>query len=73
MRTNIVDTLPETTLSNNLSASLTQTAIDAPALTLGTSTDGALDQGQYAYYKIDVSAEQTLEIAFTSQTEQSLE
>ncbi len=62
LRTNILDTLPESTLSNNESASLTQTAIDAPALTLGTPTDGSLNQGQYAYYKVDVSADQTLQI-----------
>ncbi len=68
LRTNILDTLPESTLSNNQSVSLTQTAIDATPLTLGTTTDGALTQGQYAYYKVDVTADQTLAIDFTSQT-----
>ncbi len=66
LRTNILDTLPESTLTNNLSASLTQTAIDAPELTLGTTIDGTLDQGQYAYYKVEVSFDQTLSVLLST-------
>ncbi len=59
---------PESTLSNNQSARLAQTAIDATPLMLGTPTDGTLDQGESAYYKVDVSADETLLFNFTSQT-----
>jgi hypothetical protein len=65
LRTNITDSFPEQDLTNNLSASLTGTALDAPALTLGTATNGTLSQGQAAYYKVVVSAGQTLQLALT--------
>ncbi len=67
VRTNILDTIPETTLSNNLSASLTQTSIAVPALTLGVPTAGTLGEQQSVYYQVTVGAGQTLEIDFTSQ------
>ncbi len=66
LRTNILDTLPESTLSNNESASSAETAIDAPALALGISTDGDLSQAQYAYYEVSVTAGQTLEVSLTT-------
>src|SRR5262249_5191822 len=56
------------TLSNNLSVTVTQAAIDAPALTLDTPTDGTLDTGQAAYYKVVVDAGQTLQISLSSHT-----
>jgi hypothetical protein len=68
VRSNILNTLPELTLDNNLSASQTELAIDAPALTLSVATDGTLGEGQSAYYKVDVTAGQTLQIAFASQS-----
>jgi hypothetical protein len=67
VRSNILDTLAETTLSNNLSASLTQTSIGVPALTLGTPTAGTLANQQSAYYQVTVAAGQTLQISFASQ------
>ncbi len=67
LRTNILDSFPEQNLSNNVSASLTQTAIDAPALTLGTPTNGTLNQSQAAYYKVVVGAGQTLQVTLTGQ------
>src|SRR5439155_1531999 len=48
-------------------ASLTQTALDAPALTLGVPTNGTLSAAQGAYYKVLVTSGQTLQIALTSQ------
>jgi RHS repeat-associated protein len=66
LRTNILDSYPELTLANNLSASLTQTAIDAPALTLGTAATGSLSAGQSAYYKVVVDAGQTLQFALAT-------
>ena len=68
LRTNILNSFPELTQSNNLSASLTQTSIDVPALTLGTPTAGTLAQGQSAYYKVVVPAGETLQFALDSQT-----
>ncbi len=67
LRTNILDTIPETTLGNNLGASLTQTSVTVPALTLGTASSGALGEQQSAFYQVTVAAGQTLEIAFASQ------
>ena len=66
LRTNILDNVNEQTLSNNLSASATQTAIDAPALTLGQPANATLNEGQAAYYKVVVGAGQTLQISLTS-------
>lgn len=72
LRSNILDTIPETTLANNLSASLTQTSIAVPALTFGTPTTGTLGGGQSAFYEVTVGAGQTLEISFDSQSAASL-
>ncbi len=68
LRTNILGTFPEPALSNNQSASSTQMAIDAPPLMLGAAANGTLNQGQSAYYKVVVSAGQTLQVGLTSQT-----
>ncbi len=67
LRTNITNSLPEATQSNNLSASLTQASIDAEALTLGSPTSGTLGQGQSAYYKVTVDAGETMLVDFASQ------
>src|SRR5262249_46327444 len=67
VRSNILATFPEPTLDNNLSASLTQTAIDVPALTLGTPTSGTLSTGQSAYYKVTVGVGQTLQFVLAGQ------
>ncbi len=67
LRANIRNNLPEATLNNNESASQSQIAIDAQALTLGTATDATLNQGQSAYYKVVVSAGQTLQVSINGQ------
>ena len=67
LRTNILDSLQEQNLSDNQSASSSQTSIDALALTLGTPTHGTLNETQSAYYKVVVGAGQTLQVGFTSQ------
>ena len=72
LRTNILDTLPESTLSNNLSASLTATAISAPALTLGAPSSGTLTDAQSAFYQVTVAAGQTLNVSLTSQQSTAL-
>jgi YD repeat-containing protein len=63
LRSNILDSFPEVTLSNNLIASLTQTLIDASALPLGIAVTGTRVQGQSYYYKVQVTAGQTLQIS----------
>jgi RHS repeat-associated protein len=63
VRSNILDTLPEVTLSNNLSASVTEASIDAQPLPLNQPTTATLQKGQSAFYKVDVAAGQTLRIA----------
>jgi hypothetical protein len=72
LRTNILDTIPETTLSNNLSASLTQTSLAPLALTLGVPSAGTLGSGQSAFYQVAVTASQTLQINFASQEADTL-
>jgi hypothetical protein len=67
VRTNIRDAIPETSLSDNQSASQKQVAITVPALTLGTASTASLGQGQSAYYRVTVSAGQALR--FSLQTD----
>src|SRR5208282_2897201 len=68
LRTNVLDNLPEATLSNNQSASLTEVSIDALPLTLGTPVSSTLAQGQSTYYKATVAAGQTLQLTLDSGT-----
>jgi hypothetical protein len=65
LRSNITDAIPETTLADNLSASLTQTSLSVPALTLGTPARGSLATGDSAYYQVTVAAGQTLQVSLT--------
>jgi subtilase family serine protease len=60
VRTDIRNNLPESNEDNNLSASIDQTAVDAPALNLGVAANGLVSQGQSLYYKVAVDAGQTL-------------
>ncbi len=67
LRTNILATFPEPTQSNNLSASVTQSSIDAQLLPLGAPTSGTLRSGQSAYYKVTgATAGQTLQISLST-------
>ena len=68
LRTNILGTLPESSVEYNSSVSLTETQITAPELNLGAPIDGTLAKGQATYYGVIVPAGQTLQFAFTSQT-----
>ena len=72
LRTDVLNQIPETNKANNVTASLSDVSIDAPALTLGTATDGTLGQGQSAYYKVVVTSGQTLQLTFDSQESASL-
>ncbi|MFO0805191.1 MAG: CARDB domain-containing protein [Gemmataceae bacterium] len=60
VRSNIQNSFPEEDLTNNAGVSTGTIAIDAPSLTLGTSTNGTLVQDRSAYYKVVVPAGQTL-------------
>ncbi len=60
VRTNILDNVPETTLANNIAASLDATSIDMPALTQGTPVTGNLSAGELLYYKVTVPAGEAL-------------
>ncbi len=66
LRSNILDSFPELTLSNNLSASLTTTSIDALNLVLGDTATGDFAKGQSYYYTVDVAAGQTLQVNLNS-------
>ena len=66
LRTNILDSFPESNLTNNLSASLTQTSVDAPTLTPGVPATGSLAGGQSAYYKVNATAGQTFQLALST-------
>ncbi len=72
LRTDVLNQIPDSNLANNVSASLSGVSIDAPALALGTATDGTLGQGQSAYYKVVVTSGQTLQVSFDSQESASL-
>ncbi len=78
VRTNVLDNLPESTTANNLGASATTVAIDAQPLatpTNGTPTSvtGNLTTGQSDYYKVVMTAGQTLRLNFTTSTVNSLD
>jgi subtilase family serine protease len=60
VRTDIRNNLPESNEDNNLSASIDQTAVDAPSLDLGVAANDFVSQGQSLYYKVAVDAGQTL-------------
>ena len=66
VRTNVLGSFPEVNLTNNANASAAPLAIDAPALTLGTPTNGTLSQDQSTYYKVVVPAGQTLQVAINT-------
>jgi hypothetical protein len=66
-RANVLANFPEVDRTNNVSASATTLAVDAAPLTLGISQAGTLTQDQAAYYKVIVSAGQTLQVAIATQ------
>ena len=63
LRTNVLNELNESTLGDNLSASVTGSKIDAQALALGAPATFSAAAGQSAYYKVTVPAGQTLQLA----------
>ncbi|MEZ6062667.1 MAG: CARDB domain-containing protein [Planctomycetaceae bacterium] len=66
IRSDILNNIPESDETNNLSASLNTTAVDFEELTLGTASSGSLGTGQSVYYKVDVPAGETLSVLFDS-------
>lgn len=66
VRSDVRNHVPETNEANNFGASLNQTQIDVPALTLGVAQAGNLMERQSAFYKVVVGAGETLVITFDS-------
>jgi subtilase family serine protease len=68
VRTDIFNQVPETDLSDNLRASLEQVSIDLEELTLGVPVNGTLAQGQSVFYKVQLTAGETIRLRFDSQS-----
>jgi len=67
VRSDIRNTLPEQSETNNLAASLDSVAFDVAGLDLATTAAGTLAAGASVYYKVVVPADgQTLRFAFDS-------
>ena len=66
IRSDIRNNLVEDNETNNLKASLDAFATDAPALTLGTPKSGTITANGGVYYRVDVTAGETLVIEFDS-------
>ncbi len=66
IRSDIRNQVVETDESNNLAASIDQTIIDVPALTLGVASTGKLQPAASVFYKVEVGADSTLRIALNS-------
>ena len=62
VRSDIRNVIPESNDINNLKASLDQFALDVERLILGTPVEGTLDNRQSVYYKVEVSAGETLKL-----------
>lgn len=62
LRTNIRNSIPETTGTNNVSASLSSARLTYPVLSFDTTVTGVLKQAGAVYYAVEVPAGQTLEI-----------
>ncbi len=66
IRSDIRNNLVENNEANNLKASLNAFATDAPALTLGIPRTATITANGSVYYKVDVTAGETLVIEFDS-------
>ncbi|MFN0053205.1 MAG: CARDB domain-containing protein [Planctomycetales bacterium] len=66
VRSDILNYLPELSDANNLKASLDRVAMDAEELILGVPSEYDLPGGASAYYKLDVSAGETVRFVLDS-------
>ncbi len=66
VRSDILNSIPETNEEDNLSASLDAVSMDAEVLPLGGSVSGNLGNQQAVYYKLDVTAGETVKLSFDS-------
>lgn len=71
VRSDILNAVPESNESNNLSASLDAVAIDVEALALGTPSSGSLASGQAVFYKIVVAAGETVRVVLQSEGDEN--
>jgi subtilase family serine protease len=69
VRTDIRNHVPEADESNNISASLDSVIVEAPSLELGVPSAGVLSPGQSAYYRVELSAGETLKLSLDSSSE----
>lgn len=60
VRTNVRNNIPETNITNNAQASSGSVDLNVPVLALDTPTPGRLENKRSQYYKVDVTAGQTL-------------
>lgn len=72
VRSDIRNQVPEVNESNNTGISSSQVTLDVEALALGTPDTGNLGQGQYVYYRVDVTAGETLKIALDGQSDNAI-
>jgi YD repeat-containing protein len=66
VRSDIRNVIPEVSETNNFGASLLNTTLSVPTLALNVAQTGMLSQNGVVYYKIDVAAGETLQIALDS-------
>ena len=65
VRTDVRNTVRETNLVNNTAVSATTIAVDVPVLVLGQPVTNQLTTGSAQYYKVNVSAGQTVRLTLT--------
>lgn len=66
VRSDIRNQIPEINEDNNIRASLDRVDIEFPELTLGVPQAGQLGDSDFVYFRVDVEAGQTLQIALDS-------
>jgi subtilase family serine protease len=66
LRSDIRNNLIEADETNNIAATLNQFSVNIPALTLDVPTQGTLDPGGSAYYRVDIPAGKSLQISLDS-------
>lgn len=66
VRSDIRNQVAEISEANNIRASVDAVDIDVPELQLGVAANGTLTEGDFAYFKVDVAAGETLRISLDS-------
>jgi hypothetical protein len=66
VRSDIFDEISESNENNNLTVSAETVNVDIPSLEIDTAINGTLNQGQEAYYRVDVPSGETLQFVLDS-------